>query len=441
MYARSSEVDPFLTEMVTPTLDSADVNFLVLFVPQYYHHTQVSVEPRSCRVECQAVLSLVWSTLLYRCANHFPRALISDLPEPTFQTSTKMAEIENTEPVVEEESDDEMVINASALLGLPDHQDEASIGREGEIKPEGAANAADGQATTPIMNASASEPVLGGTQTQSLVSFSTDTDSVPSEGDATQRRRNQRKSMSKRSLTLGGRQKSEVMDTSNLIAHLERNFPNILMLVSRSLDTLSEAFSMNKSKANQTRAIKLAQQLTFHLSEVNTVITKITNMCDGKTKVATESLKPDTVEEALGTSKHTLSVLLPKFNKMLKVTKEPGAIERIEDGLLEHIDEAMSDAAEQMDNLGNWLKESGFGEAAGAVMMAMRWKSKAFGGGKRRTGFGSIRIAPGGAVEGGSPGSSIQGDNKIVADALKDARAEVQSAMNALPELDAETEK
>ena len=69
------------------------------------------------------------------------------------------------------------------------------------------------------------------------------------------------------------------------------------MLVSRSLDALSDAFSKNKQKGNQDKAIKLAQQLTFHLSEVNIIITKVANMCDGKTKVSTGSLIPDSVEE------------------------------------------------------------------------------------------------------------------------------------------------
>ena len=102
-----------------------------------------------------------------------------------------------------------------------------------------------------------------------------------------------------------------------MIAHLNRNFSNILMLVSRSLDALSDVFTKNKGKGTEAKAIKLGQQLTFHLAEVNIIITKVTNMCDGKTKVSTGSLVPDSVEEALATSKHTLSVLLPKFNTMI----------------------------------------------------------------------------------------------------------------------------
>jgi hypothetical protein len=116
---------------------------------------------------------------------------------------------------------------------------------------------------------------------------------------------------------------------------------------------------------------------------------------------------------------------LPKFKKMLNASKVEGGVDKIEDGLLEQIDEAMSDAAEQMDNLGNWLKESGFGAAAGAVMLAMRWKSKAFGGAKKgRRGFGSIRIAPGGT--GNSPLGSFQaksGENDSANDAVAAALA------------------
>ena len=155
-------------------------------------------------------------------------------------------------------------------------------------------------------------------------------------------------------------------------------------------------------------------------------------MCDGKTKVSTAGMIPDTVDEALSSAKHTLSVLLPKFKKMLNATKVEGAIDKIEDGLLEQIDEAMSDAAEQMDNLGNWLKDSGFGAAAGAVMLAMRWKSKAFGkkGGRPGRHFGSIRIAPGGTAN--SPSGSFaanklgesNADNDVVAAALATAKEE-----------------
>ena len=206
------------------------------------------------------------------------------------------------------------------------------------------------------------------------------------------------------------------------------------MLVSRSLDALSEAFEKNKSKDSDEKAVQLAKQLTHHLSEVNIVITKVTNMCDGKTKVSTGSLVPDTVEEALSTSKHTLSVLLPKFNKMISATKLPGAKDKIEEGLLEQIDEAMSDASEQMDNLVNWLKESGFAAAAGAVMMAMRWKNKAFGKGKSRRGsnFGSIRLGPTGATI--SPEASLGsgifrasagGTSSAVTNALMSAKEDI----------------
>jgi hypothetical protein len=115
----------------------------------------------------------------------------------------------------------------------------------------------------------------------------TNTDNVGDLQDAAamKRARHERRSVGNRSLTLGGRQKTEKLSTEAMIAHLDRNFSNILMLVSRSLDALSEAFSKNKQKGNQGKAIKLAQQLTFHLSEVNIIITKVTNMCDGKTKV------------------------------------------------------------------------------------------------------------------------------------------------------------
>jgi hypothetical protein len=152
----------------------------------------------------------------------------------------------------------------------------------------------------------------------------------------------------KRSITLGGRHKSEstTSSTAETLSHLERNFSNILMLVTRSLEALSDAFQKSKSKNEQAKAVALAQQLTEHLGEVNIVITKVTNMCDGKTKIATGSAVPENVEEGLSVAKHTLSVLLPKFNKMMKATKEPGAVDKIEEGLLDHIDEAMSDAAE-----------------------------------------------------------------------------------------------
>ncbi|GMH95354.1 hypothetical protein TL16_g13136, partial [Triparma laevis f. inornata] len=145
-------------------------------------------------------------------------------------------------------------------------------------------------------------------------------------------------------------------------------------------------------------AIKLGQQLTFHLAEVNIIITKVTNMCDGKTKVSTGSLVPDSVEEALATSKHTLSVLLPKFNKMMTATKE-----------------------------------SGLSSAAGTVMLAMRWKNKAFGK-KRSNHFGSIRVAPGGSPIGtvGGGGGGSTGANAQVANALADAKKEAMADLGDL---------
>jgi len=92
----------------------------------------------------------------------------------------------------------------------------------------------------------------------------------------------------------------------------------------------------------------------------------------------------------------------------------------------------------QMDRLGIWLKESGFGDAAGAIMMAMRWKRKAFGGGTGRAGFGSVRLPAGRTSF--SPTSSVQQGsdvNDIVANALTDGKAAaLEEAVN-LPDLDA----
>jgi len=326
-----------------------------------------------------------------------------------------------------------MVISAAALLGITlTEQSQTQQGEDGE----GGQNEA-----APTLGVSASEPVLASDAAvngeNDAVKFSSD--DARQQRDSFSKKRHNRRSLGKRSLTLGGRQKSQKLSKEQLVSHLERNFSNIVMLVSKSLDTLSDVFGKNKTKAGEEKAIKLAQQLTFHLSEVNIVITKVANMCDGKTKISSAGHVPDSVDEALSTSKHTLSVLLPKFKKMLNATKIDGAMENIEEGLLEQIDEAMSDAAEQMDNLGNWLKDSGFGAAAGAVMLAMRWKSKAFGkkGGKGARGshFGSIRIAPGGT--GTSPlGSfaqnsrpSVESGNDAVASALASAKEELSAAI------------
>jgi hypothetical protein len=237
--------------------------------------------------------------------------------------------------------------------------------------------------------------------------------------------------LGKRSITLGGRQKSQSTEfsTTETIAHLERNFSNILMLVTRSLEALSDAFSKSKSKNEDKKAIDLSRQLVANISEVNVVITKVTNQCDGKTKIATPSTEPDSVEEGLSIVKHTLSVLLPKFNKMIAASKlSAETMDKIELGLLDHIDEAMSDASECMDNLVTWLKDAGFGDAANTVMLAMRWKAKAFGGAKKRgkRHFGSIRIAPGGSLldDATTSSGSAGADNKIVSDALASAQAE-----------------
>ena len=43
--------------------------------------------------------------------------------------------------------------------------------------------------------------------------------------------------------------------------HLERNFSNILMLVSRSLDTLTAVLTKNKGKGEEDKAIAMAQKV------------------------------------------------------------------------------------------------------------------------------------------------------------------------------------
>ena len=90
-----------------------------------------------------------------------------------------------------------------------------------------------------------------------------------------------------------------------------------------------------------------------------------------------------------------------------------------------------------MDRLGQWLKESGFGDAAGAVMLAMRWKRKAFGGGTGRAGFGSVRLPSGKTSF--SPGNSTTSAtdiDKIVSNALTDGKAEAEKEAISLPILD-----
>ncbi|GMH67145.1 hypothetical protein TrST_g14099 [Triparma strigata] len=347
-----------------------------------------------------------------------------------------MTDVEEAPPQADDgsESEEELIISAATLLNLGDAPPEEETEQEGGEGGggEGGEESEEGQKT---LGVSASVPVLGspeaGREERRTVMFSSDTADTEAPKAEIKSKRHERRSVGKRSLTLGGRQKNEKLPTDAMIAHLNRNFSNILMLVSRSLDALSDVFTKNKGKGTEAKAIKLGQQLTFHLAEVNIIITKVTNMCDGKTKVSTGSLVPDSVEEALATSKHTLSVLLPKFNKMIKATKEEGAVEKIQEGLLDGIDEALSDAAEQMDNLGNWLKESGLASAAGAVMLAMRWKKKAFGKG-RSNHFGSIRVAPGGSPIGTvgrlSAGGST-GANAQVANALADAKKEAMADM------------
>ena len=82
--------------------------------------------------------------------------------------------------------------------------------------------------------------------------------------------------------------------------------------------------------------------------------------------------------------------------------------------------------------------------AAGTVMLAMRWKNKAFGSKKRGTRFGSIRISPTGDVAqptatsiGKVSASSTGSGNTEVANALADAKKEAMADMASLLKGDA----
>ena len=356
---------------------------------------------------------------------------------------------------VDSDDDENFNFNAAELLNLGEPDPLPSGGSSAALPPVTLVSSRSAPtlkgATTTSTTATSGAPSSSrasfapSSDSASSSSSSSSSSSTPLQNEAGKTSvRHTRKSVGKRALTLGGKVRGEgsksdgsgngsagaaAADSGNgngsnvesipsLLAHLERNFSNSLMLTNRSLDALVDAFGKHKGKGNLPPAVALSRQLVFHLSEVNVVITRVTSLCDGKTKIASEALIPETVDEALTSSKHLLSVLLPKYNKMTVASKAVDASDKIEEGLLEQIDEAMSDASEQMDALGGWLKEGGFTESAGAVMLAMKWKVKAFGkksdgsgtsgagGGagsndpndptKNRKRFGSIRIAPGG---------------------------------------------
>jgi len=256
--------------------------------------------------------------------------------------------------MADDDSGDELVIDATSLLNLgePDPVPEVVLPalpntlddiREDSNTPTGHLSTSQSEPTLPSANG-----VLetGSKALERKNSVLGDLSVFSEKGGKT---RGQRRSLGKRSLTLSGNKRSADMSIKDHVKHLERNFSNILMLVSRSLDTLTEVLTKNKGKGEQEKAIAMGQKLTKDVGDVNVVITKATNMCDGKTKVATPALIPDTVDEALITTKHILNALLPKFNKFNQATRDnPDYEDKIEKGLLDEIDLLMSDAAEQV---------------------------------------------------------------------------------------------
>jgi len=229
------------------------------------------------------------------------------------------------------DADDELVIDACSLLGLGDPDPLPEIVGSTIVEETGS----DSDAGNPkTMLASASEPVLGTQLGSNLLAQGSSANKA-----ALKRKesfvgemkgfsadmagaRHSRRSLGKKSLTLSGRKTSEKFATPEMVKHLERNFSNILMLVSRSMDTLASVLLKNKNKGDEAKAITMAQKLTKDLGDVSIVITKATNQCDDKSKVSTAALVPDSVEEALTTSKHILSALLPKFTKMMNAIRD-----------------------------------------------------------------------------------------------------------------------
>lgn len=143
----------------------------------------------------------------------------------------------------DDDSDEELVISAAALLGLKDEPetkpsgaDGAGASASGENGEEGGANAKEGAGggggkessgtgddKGHPMGTSASEPNIPTSNGSDLgaptgkVLFASDTASEP----RVRKVRHSRKSIGKRSLTLGGRQKSEQLSNEQLIAHRE----------------------------------------------------------------------------------------------------------------------------------------------------------------------------------------------------------------------------
>ena len=106
-------------------------------------------------------------------------------------------------------------------------------------------------------------------------------------------------------------------ETEQLIRHMDSTFNNTLMVISERFQKLDATIKAGKAKEKQQKALEYVQRMVVYLGRVNTLITMVARGCDKKTRIASNPLEPDTVEEGMATCKYTLSTMQTRFTQMM----------------------------------------------------------------------------------------------------------------------------
>lgn len=138
-------------------------------------------------------------------------------------------------------------------------------------------------------------------------------------------------------------------ETEQLIRHMDSTFNNTLMVISDRFTKLDVIVKAGKAKEKETKSLEFIVRMVKYLGDVNTVVTMVTRACDAKTRIASSSMEPDTVEDGMATCKYILSIMLNKFTMMMGKLKNKIRLDIDVDKLVLQNGSCVADALELID--------------------------------------------------------------------------------------------
>ena len=228
---------------------------------------------------------------------------------------------------------------------------------------------------------------------------------------------NRKTSMSRRSLTISGREIEElgnrkagtIEDVRGIVAHLGNTFNTTLLVIGKRVESAGDAVKRpggaKKAQEPQVCLVRarcaLSQPnapsvflfqglgclaaIVDSLSNINILVSTMLKQFDPSQRLSVEVDEPDDADDAMGKIKFMLSKLLSLFTnlfpKLKAHAKAGGSFEDSEKAVkladLEEVDELCTDIVENIDLFMNWMRTTSISSTVNAVAAAVRGQPRA----------------------------------------------------------------